>query len=169
MLDKGGELQGSVQLQAEFPGRVFLCTYQKDRKSMDYVEWGTDDNFGLVRIDRNRQMTLLVEQMRDIGRFRLNGTKEDWKPFADMFANIYREKIEVDSKPGKDDRSLLGTEYIWKRNGSDHWVHSLLYAMVGMQHFNHEKAKIFGAKSIFDGIRKAQIVSDGGVQLMWPK
>jgi hypothetical protein len=163
MLDKGGELQGSVQLQAEFPGRVFLCTYQKDRKSMDYVEWGTDDNFGIVRIDRNRQMTLLVEQMRDIGRFRLNGTREEWKPFADMFANIYREKIEVDSKPGKDDRSLLGVEYVWKRSGPDHWVHSLLYAMVGMQHFNHSQAKIFGARNAMSGIQKAEMVDANGM------
>lgn len=169
MLDKGGELQGSVQLRAEFPGRVFLCTYQKDKKSMDYVEWGTDDNFGIVKIDRNRQMTLLVEQMRDIGRFRLNGTKEEWKEWADMFANIYREKIEVDSKPGKDDKTLYGNEWVWKRNGPDHWVHSLLYAMVGMQHFQGTEAKIFGGKSVMDGIRKAQIVSDGGVQLIWPK
>jgi len=28
---------------------------------------------------------------------------------------------------------------------------------------------VFGAKDVFEGIRKAQIVSDGGVQLMWPK
>lgn len=169
MLDKGGELQNSVQLQAEFPGRVFLCTYQKDKKSADYVEWGKDDDFGIVKIDRNRQMTLLVEQMRDIGRFRLNGTKDEWKEFASHFGNIYREKIIIDSKPGKDDKSLYGNEYVWKRNGPDHFVHSLLYAMVGMQRFQGTEAKIFGGKSVMDGLRKAQIVSDGGVQLIWPK
>jgi hypothetical protein len=38
-----------------------------------------------------------------------------------------------------------------------------------MQHFNHEKAKVFGVRDVFEGIRKAQVVSDGGVQLMWPK
>jgi hypothetical protein len=111
----------------------------------------------------------MVEQLRDIGRYRLNGTKEEWAEFASHFGYLYREEITTDAKPGKDDRSLLGTEYVWKRSGPDHFAHALLYSDIGMQHFNHEKAKIFGAKSIFDGIHKAQVVSDGGVQLMWPK
>lgn len=169
VFDQGGDLIGVRKLQAKYPGRVFLVFYRKDRKSNDYVEWGVDDEFGTVRVDRNRQMTIMVEQMRDIGRYRLNGTKEDWAEFASHFGFLYREEIEVDSKPGKDDRSLLGTEYVWKRNGPDHFCHALLYSDIGMQHFNHEKAKVFGARDVFEGIRKAQIVSDGGVQLMWPK
>ena len=169
VFDQGGDLIGVRKLQAKFPGRVFLVFYRKDRKSNDYVEWGVDDEFGTVRVDRNRQMTIMVEQMRDIGRYRLNGTKEDWAEFASHFGYLYREEIEVDSKPGKDDRSLLGAEYIWKRNGPDHFCHALLYSDIGMQRFNHEKATVFGAKDVFEGIRKAQVVSDGGVQLMWPK
>jgi hypothetical protein len=169
VFDQGGDLIGVRKLQAKYPGRVFLVFYRKDRKSNDYVEWGTDDEFGTVRVDRNRQMTIMVEQMRDIGRYRLNGTKEEWAEFASHFGFLYREEIEVDSKPGKDDRSLLGVEYIWKRSGPDHFCHALLYSDIGMQHFNHEKAKVFGARDVFEGIRKAQIVSDGGVQLMWPK
>jgi Phage terminase large subunit (GpA) len=169
LLDKGGELQGSVQLQAEFPGRVFLCTYQHDRKSADYVQWGKDDNYGIVKIDRNRQMTLMIEQIRDIGRLRLSGPKEEWAEFASHFGNIYREKIIVDSKPGKDDKSLLGNEYVWKRNGADHYVHALLYAMVGYQRFATEKGKVFGQRNALSGIPRGQMVEDGGVQLIWPK
>ena len=169
VFDQGGDLIGVRKLQAKYPGRVFLVFYRKDRKSNDYVEWGVDDEFGTVRVDRNRQITIMVEQMRDIGRYRLNGTKEDWAEFASHFGFLYREEIVTDSKPGKDDRSLLGTEYVWKRNGPDHFAHALLYSDIGMQHFNHEKAKVFGARDVFEGIRKAQIVSDGGVQLMWPK
>jgi hypothetical protein len=169
VFDQGGDLIGVRKLQAKYPGRVFLVFYRKDRKSNDYVEWGVDDEFGTVRVDRNRQITIMVEQLRDIGRYRLNGTKEEWAEFASHFGYLYREEITTDAKPGKDDRSLLGTEYVWKRSGPDHFAHALLYSDIGMQHFNHEKAKIFGAKSIFDGIHKAQVVSDGGVQLMWPK
>jgi hypothetical protein len=169
VFDQGGDLIGVRKLQAKYPGRVFLVFYRKDRKSNDYVEWGTADEFGTVRVDRNRQMTIMVEQMRDIGRYRLNGTKEEWAEFASHFGFLYREEITTDAKPGKDDRSLLGTEYVWKRNGPDHFAHALLYSDIGMQHFNHEKATVFGAKDVFEGIRKAQVVSDGGVQLMWPK
>jgi len=121
IFDQGGDLIGVRKLQAKYPGRVFLVFYRKDRKSNDYVEWGVDDEFGMVRVDRNRQMTIMVEQMRDIGRYRLNGSKEDWAEFASHFGFLYREEIQVDSKPGKDDRSLLGSEYVWKRNGPDHF------------------------------------------------
>jgi hypothetical protein len=169
IFDQGGDLIGVRKLQAKYPGRVFLVFYRKDRKSNDYVEWGVDDEFGTVRVDRNRQITIMVEQLRDIGRYRLNGTKEEWAEFASHFGYLYREEITTDAKPGKDDRSLLGTEYVWKRSGPDHFAHALLYSDIGMQRFSHDKAQIFGAKSIFDGIHKAQVVSDGGVQLMWPK
>ncbi len=161
LIDKGGELQGSVQLQAEYPGRVFLCTYQKDKKTADYVDWDDGKDFGIVHIDRNRHLTLMIEQIRDVGRFRLNGSKEEWVEFANMFGNIYREKIIVDSKPGKDDRSLYGNEYVWKRNGADHYVHALGYAYAGYLHFLGGKPQIFGLRQSYP---KAMIVSDEGVK-----
>jgi hypothetical protein len=121
IFDQGGDLIGVRKLQAKYPGRVFLVFYRKDRKSNEYVEWGIDDEFGTVRVDRNRQITIMVEQLRDIGRYRFNGTKEEWAEFASHFGYLYREEITTDAKPGKDDKSLLGAEYIWKRSGPDHF------------------------------------------------
>lgn len=144
MIDQGGELMNTRQLQAEFPGRVFLVYYNKDRKSVEMVGWGENDEYWKVRVDRNRMMTLMVEQLRDTGRFRLNGTKAEWEEFASHFGNIYREKVEVKETKGKDDRSLYGNEYVWKRNGPDHYVHALLYALVGLQRYGGEMAKIVG-------------------------
>lgn len=169
VFDQGGDLIGVRKLQQEYPGRIFLCFYRKDKKSNDYVDWGENEDYGIVRVDRNRQMTLLVEQLRDTGRIRLNGTQEEWADFASQFNNIYREKLVVKAQPEKDDKTLYGNEYVWKRNGHDDYVHALLYAMVGLQRFTNTEAKIFGGKSVMDGLRKAQIVSDGGVQLIWPK
>jgi hypothetical protein len=163
VFDQGGDLIGVRKLQAKYPGRVFLCFYRKDRKSNEYVEWGVDDEFGTVRVDRNRQMTIMVEQMRDIGRYRLNGSKEEWAEFASHFGYLYREEITTDAKPGKDDRSLLGTEYIWKRSGPDHFAHALLYSDIGMQHFNHSQAKIFGTRNAMSGIPKAEVVEANGM------
>lgn len=163
VFDQGGDLIGVRQLQQEYPGRVFLCFYNKDRKSVDIVSWGTGDDYWKVRVDRNRMMTLMVEQFRDVGRILLNGTPDEWKEYADMFGNIYREKIEVKEQKGKDDKTLYGLEYVWKRNGPDHFCHATLYALVGMQRFGNGAAQVVGDHPL-DGLRRGQIVQAQGVQ-----
>lgn len=142
VFDQGGDLIGVRQLQTEYPGRVFLCFYNKDKKSIDLVEWGKNEEYWKVRVDRNRMMTLMVEQLRDVGRIILNGTIEEWAEFASMFGNIYREKIVTKETKGKDDRSLYGNEFVWKRSGPDHYCHALLYALVGMQKYGGSKATV---------------------------
>ncbi len=146
--DQGGDLIGVRQLQQEFPGRVFLVFYNKDRKSVEMVNFGEGDEYGKVRVDRNRMMTLVVEQLRDIGRYCFNGTKEEWAPFAAHFGYLYREKVEVHETKGKDDRSLYGAEYVWKRNGPDHFAHTLLYATVGMQRYGNGMAKVVSSDTL---------------------
>lgn len=130
--DQGGDLIGIRKLQAKYPGRVFLCYYRKDRKSLELIKWGEGENFGIVVVDRNRMVQLIVEQFRDVGRIRLNGTVEDWKEFAQHFDNIYRTAKETP----------FGTEYSWERNGPDHFVHSFLYAMVGLDKYSEADAQI---------------------------
>lgn len=158
VFDQGGDLIGVRKLQAEYPGRVFLCFYRKDRKSVEMVDWGTDDEYGKVTVDRNRMMTLVVEQMRDIGRIRLNGTKEEWRDFASHFGNMYREKLVVKETREKDNKELYGAEYVWKRNGADHFCHALLYAIVGLQRYGGELAKIVG-DGVWNDVPKGQIVN----------
>lgn len=158
VFDQGGDLIGVRKLQAEFPGRVFLCFYVKDKKTTEPYEWGTGDKYGEVHVQRNRMMTLIVEQMRDIGRFRLNGTKDEWAEFASHFGNIYREKILVKEVKDKDDKSLYGNEYVWKRNGADHFCHALLYAIVGLQKYGGEMAKIVGGNDPWEGVSRGKIV-----------
>jgi hypothetical protein len=140
--DQGGDLIGIRQLQAKYPGRVFLCYYQKDRKSLEIIRWGEKDEHGIVRVDRNRMITLMVEQLRDVGRIRLNGSKEEWSPWAEHFGNIYREQIVVDAKKDKDDKTLYGPEYVWKRSGPDHYAHTLVYALVGLDKFGTQLATV---------------------------
>lgn len=150
MFDQGGDLIGVRKLQAKYPGRVFLCYYRKDRKSVDMVTWGDSEEYGKVIIDRNRMITLIVEQMRDTGRIRLNGTPEEWEEWASHFGYIYREQVKSKEIKDKDDKALYGPEYVWKRNGPDHFVHTLLYAYVGMQRFGGgEAAIVTGNKEYF--------------------
>ena len=142
MFDQGGDLIGVRKLQAKYPGRVFLCWYRKDRKSVDMATWGTSQEYGKVIIDRNRLLTLIVEQMRDTGRIRLNGSPEEWEEFASHFGYIYREQVKTKELKDKDDKSLYGSEYVWKRNGPDHFVHTLAYAYIGFQRFGGGQAAI---------------------------
>lgn len=86
----------------------------------------------------------MVEQIRDIGRIRLNGTSEEWTEFASHFGNIYREKLLVKETREKDNKELYGAEYVWKRNGPDHFCHALLYAIVGLQRYGGDMATIVG-------------------------
>ena len=149
VFDQGGDLIGVRKLQAEYPGRVFLCFYRKDRKSDKIVEWGEDNEYGTLRVDRNRHLTLMVEQIRDTGRILLNGTKEEWEEFASHFGNLYREKIVSKNTPEKDSRELYGAEYVWKRNGPDHYAHALAYAIAGLQRYGGEMAKIVQSESVW--------------------
>lgn len=156
VIDQGGELMNTRQLQAEFPGRVFLVFYRKDRKSLDIVQWGTGDEYWKVTVDRNRMMTLVVEQLRDTGRVRLNGTREEWAGLAEHFDNLYRETVTSKETRGKDNRELYGAEYVWKHTGPDHYCHALLYAVVGLQRYGGEMAKVVG-DDVLAGIPRAKI------------
>lgn len=133
--DQGGDLSPLRILQAQMPGRVYLCTYRKDRKKKEMITWGEDDEIGTVRVDRNDYFQLMVEQLRDTGRVRLNGKVEEWQEWAEHFDNVYREVKTVMERPGKDVATNYGVELIWKRNGADHYCHTLLYCLVGLDKF----------------------------------
>lgn len=139
--DQGGDLIGIRKLQAKYPGRVYLVFYRKDRKNKELIEWGEDDKQGTVRVDRNDYFQLMVEQLRDTGRIRLNGKPDEWSDWAKHFDNVYREVKTVMERPGKDVATNYGVELIWKRNGPDHYCHTLLYCLVGMDKFGASAAE----------------------------
>jgi hypothetical protein len=118
--DQGGDLIGIRKLQAKYPGRVFLVYYQKDRKTKEIIRWGDDEEYGTVKVDRNRMFQLMIEQLRDVGRIPLNGNQDEWQDFADQFDNVYRELVTSRELPGKDVASNYGVEFVWKRSGADH-------------------------------------------------
>lgn len=162
MIDQGGELMRTRELQAKYPGRVFLVFYRKDRKSLELADWGENEEYWKVTVDRNRMMTLVVEQLRDVGRVRLNGTKDEWAEWASHFNNIYREKVQIKEVKDKDNKELYGNEYVWKRNGADHYAHALLYAVVGLQRYGGELAKVLG-DDVWAGTPKGRIIETQGV------
>lgn len=150
--DQGGDLIGIRELQKKYQNRVFLCYYRRDRKTKDMIKWGENGEYGTVIVDRNRMIQMMVEQMRDVGRFKLNGSREDWQPLANHFGNIYRVAKETP----------FGVEYSWERNGPDHFCHALLYALVGLDKFVDTKAVIIGGNDVFSGIPRGMLNDPSG-------
>ena len=116
VIDQGGDIIGARKMREKYPGRVFLCHYARDRKTMQLIRWGEKDESGNVLVDRNRMIQLLVDYWRD-KRIRLyRGTKEDWHEYWLHWSHIYRIAEE---------NSLGVTEYKWLRSDRDDWVHCL--------------------------------------------
>lgn len=152
--DQGGDLNPMRKMQFQFPGRVFLAFYRKDRKTDALWKWGEGDEYGTVTIDRNRTLQMLIGELKDRGRMMLNGTPQEFREYAEAWADMYREKVVVKETKDKDDKSLYGAEYIWKRRkGIDHWAHCTLYARVGLDKYGQSMAKI-NAPSILEEMRE---------------
>ena len=133
VIDQGGDLIGSRQMRELFQGRVFLCHYQRDRKTLQLVKWGANDETGNVTVDRNRMIQMVIDEFRD-KRIPLNGTEEEWYDVALHFTHIYRVQEE----------NALGVqESKWERFDDDHFVHAITYWRTGMSRFGNQGAKIF--------------------------
>ena len=140
--DQGGDLIGIRSLQAKYLGRVFLCYYQKDRKTQELIRWGEKDEFGVVRVDRDRMIQLMIDQLRDTGRITLNGTREDFKDFALHFDSLYKV---IEETP-------YGAIFSWERNGADHFCHALVYALVGFDKFAQDLSLIIKKDNFMQGL-----------------
>lgn len=164
--DQGGDLIGIRKLQQEYAGRVFLAYYRKDKKSPEPIKWGEGDDYGTLTIDRNNWIQITIEQLKEGGRIRFNGEKGEWQEMADHFANMYREKVVVKETKDKDDKSLYGAEYVWKRRGPDHLAHCLFYALAGMTKYGQDLATVQGG-NIMDILTRGQIIDEKGVVLQF--
>lgn len=133
VIDQGGDLIGSRQMRELFRGRVFLCHYQRDRKTLQLVKWGANDETGNVTVDRNRMIQLVIDEFRD-KRIPINGDEDDWYDVALHFTHIYRTTV---------DNALGVPESKWERFDDDHFVHAITYWRTGMSRFGMQGAKIF--------------------------
>lgn len=123
--DQGGDLYGQRNLQEEFPGRVYLCWFRQDRKTMRLVEWGKEANAGAVYADRNRCIQQVIDELRT-HRLPMYGEKEDYLEVWQHFSNMYKEVEEDDTGQQK---------FVWKRSGADHLALCMTYYRIGMTKF----------------------------------
>lgn len=126
VIDQGGDIIGSRKLRQKYPGRVFLCHYARDRKTMQLIRWGEKDESGNVLVDRNRTMQLVIDQFREKRIKLYNGNENIWYEYWLHWSHIYRVK----------ERDSLGIEqYQWLRSDRDDWVHATVYWYVGLSRF----------------------------------
>lgn len=127
VIDQGGDLIGCRKFAARWPGRVYLCLFNEDRKTKELVRWGKKDEQGAVTADRNRMIQLVVDEFSD-KRIPLQGTENDWHEYWMDWNNLSRIKI-VDSTT----QQFKG--YKWVRNGRDHLALATVYWRIGMSKF----------------------------------
>lgn len=158
VFDQGGDLIGVRELRDKYPGRVFLCHYRQDRKTMQLISWGENEEMGNVVVDRNRVMQILIEEFRT-RRISLNGKKADWWDYWLHWSNIYRVGEE----------NALGVIiYQWLRSGPDHWCHATLYWRVGMSKFASSGEGMLIDKEV-EEIPISPVIDPDGTALHSPK
>lgn len=146
--DQGGDLILVRKLQAKHPGRVFLVWYRRDKKGMEIIRWGKDEEYGMVFADRNRLIQLFIDEMLD-RRVTFSGTESEWQEYVSHWMNIYRVWEE----------NALGVrEFRWERNGPDHYVHASMYCRIGLSRFAESMAKVVGAGDVWGGVPKGRTV-----------
>lgn len=141
VIDALPDLTEPRKLREEFPGRVFLCHYARDRKTFQIIRWGKNDEAGNVTVDRNRMMQIVIDDFTN-RKIPLQGTQDDWSDYESHWATLYKVTT-VDT---------LGVpQSVWETsNGMDHWCHATLYWRVGMDRFSNDGGKIFtGETPIF--------------------
>lgn len=151
VFDQGGDLIGVRQLREKYIGRVFLCHYRVNRRTMELITWGENEEMGNVIVDRNRVMQIVVEEFKT-KRMTLNGKREDYHNYWLHWNNIYRVGQE---------NSLGVIEYKWLRSGADHWCHATLYWRVGLSKFASGEGALIGNKSEFNFKTSPEIDLDG--------
>jgi hypothetical protein len=136
VIDQGGDLIAPRKLREKYMGRVFLCHFRRDRKTMQLISWGEGDEYGNVVCDRNRMIQLLVDEFTD-QRIPVLGTVDEWKPYWEHWGAMYRVREE-------DTLGVLRSE--WKRSGADHFALASVYWRVGMTKFSGDEGAVLGKK-----------------------
>ena len=133
IFDQGGELIKPRELQEKYPGRIYLCHYRQDRKTLQLVVWGKDKEAGNVVVDRNRMLQWLIDEFKE-KRIPLYGSESQWWDYWLDWDKIYKIQEE-------DNLGVVKSK--WLRSGRDHYCHATLYWRVGMSRFSTGEGTIY--------------------------
>lgn len=134
VIDQGGDIIGSRQFQEDNQGKVFLCAFRQDKKSMQLVKWGEGEEYGWVNADRNRAIQLVVDEMND-KRIPLYGDLDKWWNLWIHFSHIFRTVDE--DRQG----NLM---YVWQRSDRDDYVLAMVYWRIAIERFGQNESYFEG-------------------------
>lgn len=140
VVDAGGDIIGPRKLREKYPGRVYLCSYARDRKTMQLIRWGKGEEHGHVLVDRNRMIQLIIDEFHDRRIPLFNGeSSEAWHDYWLHWSHIYRvyEEDSLGIKRG-----------IWMRSDRDDYVHATVYWRVGMDRFGSRGGIVGGGPEL---------------------
>ena len=163
VIDQGGDIIGVREFAENNKGKVFLCTFVKDKKSMTLMKWGEGEEYGRVLVDRNRLIQLTVDEMND-KRIKLYGNLEKWWNMWLHWSHMYR--IVDEDKMG----NLV---YVWERSDRNDFALAMAYYRVAYDRFAENESTFEGGSSVDDGVPEAPYrYHDGttdGIKLTMPE
>lgn len=118
------------KLAKKYPGKVFVCYYDNQKKNIQTIEWGTGDDRHVVRVDRVKIFDETVADLhsQDTEFTGLNAIQLD--DYIKHWGNMYRT-TEMDAQ----DRQVVA----WKTKGEetgakkpDHFSHATIYFKVAL-------------------------------------
>ncbi len=130
VMDALGDMIGPMELQEEFPNRVYITYFRVDQKNNDIVRW--DEDKMIVTVDRNKGLQLLVDEMT-AKRLPIFGTEADWNEVWLEFAGMYRTEEES---------NLQTPIFKWNKppSGRCDYPFCFLYHLVAMDKFSETKS-----------------------------
>lgn len=145
VIDALPDLTEPRKLRERYPGRVFLCHFSRDRKTMQLIRWGKGDEYGNVVADRNRVIQMIIDEFAD-RRIPLQGTIDDWSDYYSHWDDIYKT-TELDA---------LGVpQSVWNtKTGNDHWVFGTLYWRLGMDRIGSEGGGLLSGAMNITGVQE---------------
>ncbi len=150
VIDQGGDIIGVRKFAEDNPGKVFLCFFQHDKKSMQLIKYGDGEEYGRVMVDRNRLIQLVVDEMNN-KLYSLNGDLNKWwnlwLHWSHMFRTIAEDK-------------LGNLVYVWERSDRNDYALAMCYWRVGTDRFAQSEST-FEGKSEHNQIDEAPEIVDG--------
>lgn len=157
VIDQGGDIIGARQFAETNAGKVFLCFFQQDKKSMQLVKWGEGEEYGRVMVDRNRLIQLVVDEMND-KRIPLMGVLEKWWNMWLHWSHMYRIV---------DEDRMGNLVYVWERSDRNDWALAMCYYRVAIERFASNESEFVGGEKSNDGIEEAPSRSVDGSMPMF--
>ena len=151
VIDGGGDFRGAKSFRQQFPNRVFLCYFGRDRKNDELIRWKDDD--GTVVADRNKMIQLCIDEMME-KRMPVFGSSDDWFDYMNEWLGMYR--TEETSEVG-------ASVYEWHKpsSGRCDYPFAQVYLRVGLDRFLQQSSTFHESSPNSFAVDGLDVMPDG--------